>query len=344
MLYQTKNPHGGSVDKKIKLDYSANINPFGTPPQVIEAMRTSLSSVRHYPDPYCSELIQEIAHFEKIPAEYFLCGNGAAELIYAYCNAVKPETAGLAAPTFSEYEAALKPVGTKIISYSLQQANNFDLDNRFFDFLCEHKMQVLFLCNPNNPTGRLIPQSILEDTLDYCRSHRTKLFLDESFISLSEQGVSMKGFLKEYPELFILKSLTKSYGLAGVRLGYCMCADTKLLFAISNVTQQWNVSSVAQAAGIAALKRTEFLAESTKVIFTERQWLQKQLESLGFFVCPSHANYILFKAARDLDVQLQKKGIAIRNCANYKGLGEGWYRIAVKQHFQNEQLIEAIHK
>ena len=343
MLYRTQNPHGGDIyEEKVLLDYSSNTNPFGTPQGVVDAMNSVLTEVHHYPDPYCRALVHAIAAFEDVPQEYILCGNGAAELIYAYCEAACPKCAVELAPTFSEYALGLKRVGCQVDRYTLQQDNDFDLDDGFLKFLMERKPEAVFLCNPNNPTGRLIPSYVLERVLDFCHQHHIRLFLDECFLDLSDDGISMKGFLRDHPELFILKAFTKSYGMAGVRLGYCLCSDNNLLAAMSKTEQPWNVSVLAQAAGVAALQEKQFLMQTKALIPAERCWLKDELEKLGFWACSSKANYLLFCGKPGLHKELKKYGIAIRNCDNYHGLSSGWYRIAVRLHEQNEQLIAAV--
>ena len=343
MLYRTRNPHGGDIyEEKIALDYSSNTNPFGTPQGVLDAMSRVLAEVHHYPDPYCRELVNAIAAFEDVPQEYILCGNGAAELIYAYCEAAHAKRAVELAPTFSEYALGLERIGCQIDRYVLRQENDFDLDDGFLKFLMECKPDTVFLCNPNNPTGRLIPSYILDRVLDFCHQNHARLFLDECFLDLSDDGISMKGFLKDHPELFILKAFTKSYGMAGVRLGYCLCSNEALLKKMSKAVQPWNVSTLAQAAGVAALQEKQFLAETKTLIPVERRWLKDELESLGFWVCSSKANFLLFHSNPGLHTALKKYGIVIRNCDNYYGLSSGWYRIAVRLHEQNEQLIAAV--
>ena len=155
-------------------------------------------------------------------------------------------------------------------------------------------------------------------------------------------GVSAKRFLAEYPGLLILKAFTKSYGMAGIRLGYCLCADSALLRDMAAASPPWNVSSLAQSAGVAALEEGEFLRRTLSLVRTERRWLTDNLTALGFWVCPSHANYLLFRGPLGLREGLLQQGIAIRGCGNYHGLDEGWYRVAVRSHGENEALITAI--
>ena len=343
MLYHTQNPHGGDVyDGEIQLDFSANTNPYGTPQAVLDAMSAVLSRVHQYPDPYCRELVKTISEFEAVPKDWVLCGSGAAELIYSYCEALRPGRAMELAPTFSEYSLALERVGCQVERYPLKKENYFSLTEDFLPALERSRPDVLFLCNPNNPTGQVMGLPLLEKILDVCEEQGTCLFVDECFLDLSDDGVSLKSHLGEHPNLFILKAFTKSYGMAGVRLGYCLCAQGQLLEEMSHTVQPWNVSTLAQSAGVAALHERAFLQRTRALIPVERQWLQGQLESLGFWVCPSKANYLLFQGKPNLREQLFKHGIAIRGCGNYHGLGTGWYRIAVRLHGENECLIRAM--
>ena len=343
MLYQTENQHGGDVyGGGITLDFSANTNPLGTPPGVLEAVRRGLPQLHRYPDPYCRRLVQAIAAHEQVPASYVLCGNGAADLIYAYCAALRPRTAAEPAPTFAEYGLGLAQMGCRVAPYFLHQAENFDVDEGFLPFLEEKKPEVVFLCTPNNPTGRLLPLPLLEQILQGCAAWGARVFLDECFLDLTEGGVSAKSLLAAHLELLILKAFTKSYGMAGIRLGYCLCADSALLRRMASASQPWNVSSLAQSAGVAALAEQDFLQRTRSLVHTERRWLTDNLTALGFWVCPSQANFLLFHGPRGLREGLLRRGIAIRGCGNYSGLDDGWYRIAVRPHEENEALITAI--
>ena len=343
MLYQTENQHGGDVyGGGITLDFSANTNPLGTPPGVLEAVRRGLPQLHRYPDPYCRQLVQAIAAHEQVPASYVLCGNGAADLIYAYCAALRPRTAAEPAPTFAEYGLGLAQMGCRAAPYFLHQAENFDVDEGFLPFLEEKKPEVVFLCTPNNPTGRLLPLPLLEQILQGCAAWGARVFLDECFLDLTEDGVSAKALLAAHPELLILKAFTKSYGMAGIRLGYCLCADSALLHRMASASQPWNVSSLAQSAGVAALAEQNFLQRTRSLVHTERRWLTDNLTALGFWVCPSQANFLLFHGPLGLREGLLRQGIAIRGCGNYSGLDDGWYRIAVRPHEENEALITAI--
>ena len=344
MLYNKKNPHGGDVySEQITLDFSSNTNPLGTPPGVVAAIRAAAAQVRQYPDPYCRALVSAIAAYEHVPARAVLCGAGAAELIYAYCQALRPVCAAELAPTFLEYSAAASYYGARVVRYTLSAEREFLPDEGLLAFLAEQKPEVLFLCSPNNPTGRCFPRPLLEKVLTCCRKQGTRVLLDECFLDFTEQR-SAAGLLPDYPNVLLLKAFTKNYALAGVRVGYCLTWDTALLEKMAAGMQPWNVSLLAQQAGVAALQQTQFLQETRAMLPAKRAFMQQGLQALGFSVYPSEANYLLFRAPIGLDAALRREGIAIRNCSNYPGLGPGWYRTAVRLREENEALLAALRR
>lgn len=343
MLYQTPNPHGGDIyTDEIRLDFSSSVNPLGTPPAVLDALRDAVPLCVHYPDPFCRKAIAAISAFEGVPEERILLGNGAAELIYAFCSAAAPHKALIPVPAFSEYESALHTVGCEIIYHHLLPEKGFLPDDTLLEAIRENRPDAVFLCHPNNPTGLLIPPKLLDKTLSLCEISGIRLFLDACFLDLTEAPSNLSSFLKTHPGLFILKAITKSFALPGVRIGYCLSSDSALLTAMARSVQPWNVSVFAQEAVPAALLETDHLADSVRYIERERAYLTEALTGLGFSVCPSDANFILFRGPERLDTALRAQGIAIRNCGNFPGLGPGWYRISVRIHDDNEILIRSI--
>ena len=345
MLYQRENVHGGDLyGRAVKLDFSANTNPLGTPEAVRRAVIDSAGRLNQYPDPCCRALVSALADFEQVPEENILCGCGAAELIFSYCAAARPRRALELAPTFSEYSAALEAAGCRVERYALSREDGFALGPDFLEFLRGGSWDALFLCNPNNPTGRTINPELLSEIADLCQERGTRLFVDECFLDLSDGGrdLSLKGRLSRQPGLFLLKAFTKSYGMAGLRLGYCLSADQALLTAMGRSVQPWNVSLPAQAAGVAELGETAFLERARGLVLRERAYLRRGLEKLGLYVFPSQANYLLFYSPLPLKDALLERGILVRDCSNYRGLDAGWYRIAVRRHEENQTLLSAL--
>ena len=205
--------------------------------------------------------------------------------------------------------------------------------------------ELVFLCTPNNPTGRLIDQELLLAAAEKCRGLGAVLAVDECFLPLSCSGPGLAPWLEEYPNLLLLRAFTKSYAMAGLRLGYALCADTALLERMSAGGPPWSVSTPAQAAGLAALTQCPHWPEKARAFLEgERPALAEGLAALGLDVVPGQANYLLFRAAgvADLKERMLTQGVLIRSCANYHGLGEDWYRVCVGQAEQNERLLAAL--
>ena len=331
--------YGGPV-----LDCSANLNPLGMPPQVGEAAAAAAAQAAPYPDPLCRALRAAIAAHDGVAPEQVLCGSGAAELIFRLAFALRPRRALVTAPTFSEYEGALSSAGCAVARHLLRRERNFDVDEGLLEAIGPDT-ELVFLCTPNNPTGRLIDQELLLAAADKCRGLGAVLAVDECFLPLACGGPGLAPWLVEYPNLLLLRAFTKSYAMAGLRLGYALCADTALLERMSAGGPPWSVSTPAQAAGLAALTQCPHWPEKARAFLErERPALAEGLSALGLDVVPGQANYLLFRAAgtADLKESMLTQGVLIRSCANYHGLGEDWYRVCVGPTEQNRRLLAAL--
>lgn len=339
-----KHKHGGDVySYQNCTDFSANCNPLGTPKSVKEAIRESLGHLAEYPQVGCGPLKEAIGTYEGVPSEYLICGNGAAELIFILCRARTPKKALILAPTFAEYEQALESVGCETEYFYLKEEEGFLLGESYLEAV-KDGIDMIFLCNPNNPTGILTNRDLLEKILDICRKKKILMAVDECFLDFVKQPetFTLKGLLAENKNLVLLKAFTKRYAMAGVRLGYAMCADKELLETMERMTQPWNVSTMAQAAGIAALGEYAYVQEGRKLVFAEAAYLKEELRRLGLTIFSSEANYIFFRGPQTLFADCVKKGLLIRDCSNYPGLTAGYFRIAVRQHEDNKKLIRAL--
>ncbi len=335
--------HGGDIYRfeaemgMRPLDFSENTNPLSMPQGVKDAICNEIDQYAAYPDPSCRALTAAVAAYYHLPEAYFLFGNGAADLIFKIAYHCKPKQVLLLAPTFAEYETALTQAGSQVFYYPLCPEHQFAIGA---DILPLAKGKTVFLCNPNNPTGQLCPKGLLEQLAQQAE----RLVIDECFMDfvVGWENHSFLPLLAQYPNVIVLKAFTKIFALAGLRLGFCLSADANLLTQINTAGQPWSVSSVAQVAGIACCNQTDYLTESLAVIAAERQFLKDALASLGYTVYESHANYLLFRAKKHLAETLRPQGVMIRSCANYHGLGEDFYRVAVKTHAENCKLIAAL--
>jgi threonine-phosphate decarboxylase len=327
------------------IDFSANVNPFGLSEQVKQAIVGSLSECDKYPDPFCRELTKSLAHYEKVDRSFLFCSNGASDLIFRLAIAVKPKKALLLAPTFSDYEKALKTVDCEISYYYLKEVNNFKINLDLLEKI-DNSTDLVIICNPNNPTGELCDKFFLNKVLEKCKKTNTLLLVDECFNGFLEfpSDYSVKEYAHSYDNLIILKAFTKIFAMAGIRLGYAITSNTTLIERFRQCGQDWSVSCVAQAAGVAALKETQNIEKTTLYIKSEREIMINRLTDFGIKVFGSKANYIFFKSICEphLREKLLSKGFLIRSCSNYENLGPEYYRIAVKLRQENLKFLEAV--
>lgn len=323
------------------LDFSANVSPLGLPAGVAAAITNALPTADRYPDPLCRELRAALAGAEGVPADWILCGNGAADLIFRLALAVRPRRALLPAPTFAEYEAALQTVGCAVQRVFLREENEFAVTEEFIDAVTP-ETDIVFLCQPNNPTGQVTPPALVERLVRCCAECGAVLVVDECFLDFlpDRDAWTAKQLLRDAPQLIILKAFTKLYAMAGVRLGYALCGDATLLEKMRGAGQPWAVSSLAQAAGLAALQETAYAGAVRALIAEQRPRMAAGLRALGLRVMDGQANYLLFRATPDFGEKLRRRGAVVRSCANYPGLDAAWYRTAVRTAEENTRLLQ----
>lgn len=317
------------------------------PEHVKEVLRRSLDEWSCYPDPECRELVQKLSAFHRVPDAAVCCGNGAADLIYRLVQVKRPMRALVMAPTFSEYEEALIDAGCQVEYFYLTGDSGFVPD---WDGLLKRlspRLDLLFFCNPNNPTGIAVGGEKMRQLAQACRDNHIFLAVDECFCDFlaAPRDYSLITDIRRYPELMIIRAFTKTYAMAGLRLGYAICSDCDFIKRLRQSGPPWSVSVPAQLAGAAALAETGYVSRTTRLIAGQRKLLKQELEKLGYRVYDSQANYIFFGAPGSgsrLWELLKAGGILIRDCSNYRGLTNGYYRIAVKTARENRILIEAL--
>lgn len=336
--------HGGDIYRHPDMiDFSSNCNPFGPPQRVQDAICRAAGQIGHYPDVQCSLLRDALSAKLHVPGAWIFFGNGAAEVIFAAVTALKPKKALLPAPTFAEYAQALETVGCEIQYKQTAEADGFALPMDFAEQITED-IDMVFLCNPNNPTGNLLSREETERVIRRAGALDCTVVLDECFLDFVENPdeFSMLGELAAYPHVILLKAFTKLYAMAGVRLGYGISSNPAIIEKLERSVQPWNVSSLAQAAGLAALAEDAYVRESLTTLRAERAYLLQALEKLGCHTYASQANYIFFRGETTLGEKLRAAGFLVRDCSNYAGLGKGYYRVAVRLHEDNVKLVQAL--
>ena len=333
--------HGGNIYAHPGcVDFSANLNPLGMPQAAREALASCASACAAYPDPRCTELAEALAAYERVPHEWVLPCAGATDAFARICLALRPAHALVCAPSYSGYEQALEVVGAQVLRHALQPEKDFEVTARLAQSLSS-PVEVAFVANPNNPTGRCVKRDVLEACLERAAEQDIVMVLDECFVDLTLSPGS-NDLLGHYPNLVIVKALTKTFCLAGLRVGYLMCANDELLAQLRQVGQPWAVSVPAQLASVAALREKGYVSCSRTYVARERARLVRALKNCGLRVIPSDANYVLFEGTRDMYEEFLHHGILVRPCDNYQGLAGNWLRVAVRTSAENDRLIRAL--
>lgn len=344
--------HGGNIyGNEIEYDFSVNLNPLGPPKSVQDALVAALNHVEEYPDPEYRELRRGLANYWQLAEEQLVPGNGASELIPGIIRTLSPKSCMVTAPCYSGYETALSAAApsSRIHRIPLRAEDDFTLPENICQEIARVQPNLLILTNPNNPNGKRISANRLREIADACRMAGTVLLVDECFLALSggDEDSLIHCIRSEALPAVVLRAFTKTFAIPGVRLGYAVCS-APMAERIRRELPEWNLSVFAQYAGTAALEAAAggtsgYLAASVEMIAREREYLTAELESLGFRVFPSDANYILFQSRdRELHQKLLDKGILIRDCRDYHGLTAGFYRTAVRTHRENTALLQCL--
>ena len=351
--------HGGDLYRnQIAYDFSVNVNPCGAPDCAKEALQEALQDIGCYPDPFCERLVKALAKRHEVMPDEVVCGNGVSELLMGVIHTIQPKTALVLAPCFSGYEYACKAINTELFYYHLQECNDFaltveEINTSLRELIMKKKPELFFLSNPNNPTGQCLTPGMVHAVSKICAENGTKLILDESFLELTDY--EEKSFQKnDAKHVIVLRSFTKSHALAGVRLGYLLSRDQEFCASLKMHLPEWNVSVFSQKAGEAVAVNTDasYLSRAKNMINDERTFLTEEITKVNFRVFPSDANYLLFfvpdqvrqRSRASLYDFLLDRGFLIRDCSDFVGLMEGYYRIAVLDRKKNLLLIEQIKK
>jgi threonine-phosphate decarboxylase len=334
------------------MDFSSSVNPLGPSQKALESIKSSLGQIPAYPDSNSTLLRKAIAsHFDGITENNVVVGNGSTELIYLFADVFmeNDDVAVIPAPTFGEYEHAVRKAGQEPKHVKLN--GDFRVDLGAFEREMP-RAKIVFFCNPNNPTSVLTSTVDLTRMVERALENDVLVFLDEDFLEFveGEKHLSMMGKIADYPNLFVLRSFTKIYGLTGLRVGYGVGSE-EIIRTLLNAKIPWNVNCLAQAAAIAALYDEEHLEKTRELIRSEKAFLMSRLRGFeAFKVYPADANFIFIDirksglTAAQLKEKMLNYGILIRDCSSFRGLDEYFIRVAVKTRRENERLLEAFDK
>ncbi len=337
--------HGGNITKLAAaagkpagdiLDFSANINPLGPPEWLRPLISSLVSSLVHYPDPDCTDLVRAFSERFNVSADEVLMGNGETELLYLLPRVLGKRRAVIPVPAYADYGAAAESAGMAVLRLPLREERAFIPDIAEIESELRGD-EAVFLGRPNNPTGHFLPADVLRDLAG--RHPATIFVIDEAFADFVPEESLLEG---ERPgNLIVLRSLTKFYAIPGLRLGGVV-ADREIIRRLRAITPPWSVNTLAQAVGAAALRDAEYAKETRLYVRERREELTGELEAIpGLAVYPGTANFLLIRidrsglSASELARRLLEEGIAIRVCDNFAGLDGRFFRVAVRTAEEN---------
>lgn len=331
-------------DKNI-LDFSVNVNMLGMPQRVKEACGYINELCCFYPDDTCSELRNALAETYYLKPENILCGNGADDIIFRIPLAFKPKKALIFAPTYEEYRYSLETVGCEIKYYILDEEKGFKADDSILNAVTRGT-DIVYICNPNNPTGISIDVSLIKKLAEVCKKNNSLLVIDECFIGfMVSESCSMRNYINDYDNIIIIDAFTKLFCIPGFRLGYCISSNKELLKKIKRSGQDFAVSTPAQIAGIAALEDKEYIKTTKMICSKERVLIIDELRRLGIKVYDAEANFVFIKSPFEgFQRKLMEIGVKVRYCGNFVGLQGEYIRIAVRKHEDNVKFIDSVAK
>lgn len=354
----TRPAHGGNIYKVARerrisveriVDFSASINPLGPSAAMLRTIRSALKQVMHYPDPDCWQLRQTLAQQCGVDPDMILVGNGSTELIHLLPRVLGFKSALIIGPTFEEYARALMDAGSSVQYVHARRSQGFRLPLQ--DVLRElssrrSRFDAVFLCNPNNPTGRVMTRRIVRELAEAVDRQQGWLIVDEAFIDYC-QVHSVVSILCEYPRMMILRSLTKFYAMPGLRIGYLLGAS-KLVDQLKDRQPPWSVNSLIQEASRSVLLDRAYAVRSRAFMKQERSRFMRGLHSLpAIRAYPSAANFVLIElpawaSAGEVTDRLASQNLLVRDCSALPGLSAQMIRVAIKTAKENRRLIAAL--
>ncbi len=348
--------HGGNVtemavafnvDAGSVTDFSASINPLGMSMKAKEAVMKALDSAGNYPDIESYGLEKALSQYHRIPEAGISAGNGATEFIYLIPMALKPKRALIVSPAFSEYERSLCQAGCRVEFFEPKEDEDFKPNLPLLAARLKEGFDILWIGNPGNPTGSLIPRKEMLTILNAAKGSGTLGVVDEAFMDFNENE-SVKHEVNVRDDLIVIRSMTKFFALAGLRVGYAF-ARGRLMDVLKGWKKPWTLNRLGEAAAIASLRDADYREKTLCLINEERRFLYDGLSSFPFLKpYPSGANFILLRlgngigAGKMQERLLKEDGLLVRDCGNFRGLQGEFIRVAIRSRAENALLLEAL--
>ena len=336
--------HGGDQPPGI-IDCSVSINPLGPPPGAVDAYSTALTRITSYPPPKSAALEKRLATWFGVDPRNVLAANGTTQLIYLLARVLEPARPFVVVPTFSEIANALAGEGLPPEPIFLAPERRYQLDLRQIDEALAGHAGAIFLGRPNSPTGTMVTMLEIGEIAARCERRGCWCVLDEAFIDFVDPPDSAVQMATQNPRVIVLRSLTKSFAIPGLRLG-CVVAADEVVDALRDAIEPWSVNVVAESVGLACLEHSdEYLTRTRALIATERAYLAEGLAgAAGVSVFPSVANFLMFEVEAEtapgkFGAHMLSHGIAVRDLRTMPGCKVGLYRVGVRNREDNERLV-----
>lgn len=339
------------IKKESITSFSANVNPLGISPKLRKALADHIDVITGYPDRNYTALRTAIASYVNCISDNIIVGNGSTELISLMIQIKNPKKAMILGPTYSEYEREISLGGGTSLYYPLKESDNFQIKVNDFTKVLNEQIDLLVICNPNNPTSTAISQDDMRLILDCCKQNDIFVMIDETYVEfvpsqMSVTSVPLTGF---YNNLIILRGVSKFFAAPGLRLGYAITGNQDLLKEINKKKNPWTINSLAEVAGKLMFSDTDYIEKTRQLIFSERDHIIQvlsEIEGLKFY--PPTANFILVKilkngiTSKDVFECAIKRGLMIRDCSTFPFLGKEYFRFCFMSPQKNQELLDCL--
>ncbi len=354
------NQHGGDLDligrkynipKKELINFSGNVNPLGIPDSIKEAIIENINCISGYPDTDYISLRKSISSYTNVDIENIIPGNGATELISLFIKTISPKQALIISPSYSEYEREIKLNKGNTILYPLKEDNNFILNVDELISSVPKNTDMIILCNPNNPTGTAMDILQLETLLKHCLNKKIYVMIDETYIEFTDPNkkISAVSLVSSYKNLFIIRGTAKFFSAPGLRLGYGLCSNNKLINKINSQKDPWSVNIFAAIAGEKMFKDIDYITKTKKLISEERKKIISELKKWkNIKAFETESNFVLIKllnnntTSDDIFKKLISQKIVIRDASDFPFLGNNYLRFCILLPNQNEMLLNTL--
>lgn len=335
-----------NLKKEDIIKLGSNENPWGPSPKAMKAIEDEIRSINRYPESQLKELVSEIAKYADVnDSQVIIGGDGADEIIDVLAKTFIDEGDEFIVPlpSYMYYEYLLQQYGAKPVyaKWDLER-NELDVDS-IFDAITD-KTKMMFLCSPNNPTGTLIDKEILADIAS--KNPEILIVIDEAYFEYSE--VTNKDLINEFDNIFIIRTMSKVLGLAGMRIGYGLACE-EIIEYMHRIKPVFSLTRLSFVAALNTFRDAEYIEESIRKGIESRQYLYDEVSKIdGLYVFPSKSNFMLIDVrktgftASELALELMKRGIIVRDCTSFKGLDEYWIRISICTLEEDKKFIEIL--